>query len=399
MAARGPAQAVERPHERAARFEGIPRQRSEPGEILLERGWHRRIVTNGRPYRNRREGRILPLPPRTLMYPDSLSHALARREFLSLCATAYVALASPPAKINEEIVAGLEVGTSQVRVAVGKRGAGGTVEVLGLGAAPAPILGPALDADRIGPAIRAALVDAEEKTDVMIGEVILALGGNYSGDAELDASEEDRELCVFDAHSGALRALGASGAQRLGKHAHVVPGQWTQVRARIECLAPLRVAAAGVVLLAAASAEAVLNEGGKQRGALVLDFGAHRTGYAEYQGGLLCRSGCIPFGCYDPAVPKEEPKRLSAGLEFLLDAAVGRGRALPSTMQVLLTGGRASQAFIHEGTEQHFRPHGIAVQLAVAKGFTGERALLEDPRHSTALGLVKAALTHRLWPI
>src|SRR5215211_396551 len=82
---------------------------------------------------------------------------------------------------REQIVVGLEIGTSKVCAVVGEVKADGTVKILGVGEAPSRGVRKSeiVDFETAAKCVREALVDAEEKSDVMIGSVYLAVTGAH----------------------------------------------------------------------------------------------------------------------------------------------------------------------------------------------------------------------------
>src|SRR5438309_2847741 len=82
---------------------------------------------------------------------------------------------------RENIVVGLEVGTSKVCAVVGETRRDGTIRILGVGQAPSRGVrkGEIVDFETASKCVREALVDAEEKSDVMIGSVYLAITGGH----------------------------------------------------------------------------------------------------------------------------------------------------------------------------------------------------------------------------
>ena len=108
---------------------------------------------------------------------------------------------------KEQIVVGLEIGTSKVCAVVGDIKADGTVKILGVGEAPSRGVrkGEIVDFETAGKCVREALVDAEEKSDVMIGSVYLSVTGahitsfNNRGAVTIP---EDREEIDDHPHNG-----------------------------------------------------------------------------------------------------------------------------------------------------------------------------------------------------
>ena len=114
-----------------------------------------------------------------------LESGIARRDFLRVSGIAGLAVSSnrlanptaiPP---GGDLIVGLEIGTSKVCAVVAERHPKGTIKILGIGQAPSSGVrrGVIVDFETAGPCVRAALADAERKSDVMIHSVRLSVTG------------------------------------------------------------------------------------------------------------------------------------------------------------------------------------------------------------------------------
>lgn len=81
------------------------------------------------------------------------------------------------------ILVGLEIGTSKVCVAVAEIKGSGDFTILGIGQAPSRGVrkGEIVDFETASKCVREALVDAEEKSDVMIESVYVGITGSHIG--------------------------------------------------------------------------------------------------------------------------------------------------------------------------------------------------------------------------
>src|SRR6185503_4255328 len=82
---------------------------------------------------------------------------------------------------KDQIVVGLEIGTSKICTVVGEIKRDGAVQILGVGEAPSRGVrkGEIVDMDTCGKCIREAIADAEDKSDVMIKNVYLGVSGAH----------------------------------------------------------------------------------------------------------------------------------------------------------------------------------------------------------------------------
>src|SRR5580698_5974164 len=81
----------------------------------------------------------------------------------------------------DQIVVGLEIGTSKVCAVVGETRGDGTIKILGVGNAPSRGVrkGEIVDFETAGKCVHDAMVDAEEKSDVMIRSVYVGITGSH----------------------------------------------------------------------------------------------------------------------------------------------------------------------------------------------------------------------------
>src|SRR5476649_2843719 len=82
---------------------------------------------------------------------------------------------------SRNIIAALEVGSTKVAVAIGEIRPDGTLALLGIGEGPSGQVRKCeiVDFEVAQGCIRDALAEAEQKTDIVIGEVYLAISGAH----------------------------------------------------------------------------------------------------------------------------------------------------------------------------------------------------------------------------
>src|SRR2546423_6256500 len=80
---------------------------------------------------------------------------------------------------NSDLIVGLEIGTSKICVVVGETRPDGTLRILGVGQAPSRGVrkGEIVDFETAMKCVHEAVVDAEQKSDVMIRSVYVAVAG------------------------------------------------------------------------------------------------------------------------------------------------------------------------------------------------------------------------------
>jgi len=232
---------------------------------------------------------------------------------------------------REDIIVGLEIGTSKVCAVVGETRHDGTVKILGVGQAPSRGVrkGEIVDFDTAGKCVREALVDAEEKSDVAIHSVFLAVAGghirSFNNRGAVSIPEDREEICdedfedvqaaarevsipqpnmflhsilqhyYVDGQDGVLNPIGMMGS-KLEADFHIIHGVGTRIKNTVRCVKELDIDVEDVVFAPLAAAQVVLDLNQKNLGALVIDMGGGTTGYVVYLDGAVKQSGCLAIG-------------------------------------------------------------------------------------------------------
>ncbi len=234
---------------------------------------------------------------------------------------------------KSKIYAGLEIGTSKICVVVGEVDSDGSIKILGIGQAPARGVrkGEIVDFETAQTCLHDALVQAEEKTDVMIGNVYLAITGAHieslcnrgsirvpDGPVANEITEEDldevrelardvslpqqnvflhsiiRDYCV-DGQGKVQQPVGMLGKVVEADY-HIIHGIKTRMQNTIRCVREIPIQVDEVVFSPIAAAQVMLSKEQKERGALLIDIGGGTTDYVMYLGGSVAQSGCIAVG-------------------------------------------------------------------------------------------------------
>jgi cell division protein FtsA len=232
---------------------------------------------------------------------------------------------------SNDLMVGLEIGTSKICVVVGESRMDGTTKILGVGQAPSRGVrkGEIVDLETAMKCVHEAVVDAEQKSDVMIRSVYLGVGGahiqsfNNRGCVILpeerdEIDEQDiedvkisaREVSIpaqnaflhsiiqhyhVDGQDGVLTPLGMLG-NKLEADFHIIHGVRTRIQNSIRCVNELPLEVEDVVFTALASAQVVLTQQQKNLGALVIDIGGGTTDYILYVDGAVKQSGAVGVG-------------------------------------------------------------------------------------------------------
>ena len=195
---------------------------------------------------------------------------------------------------RDHILVGLEIGTSKICVVVGESKSDGSIKILGVGQAPSRGVrkGEIVDFDTAQKCVHEALVDAEEKSDVMIQSVYLGVTGahiasfNNRGLALIPEDQEEiteadcdsvrasaREVSIpsqnmfihsilqhyyVEGQEGILNPVGMMG-HKLEADFHIIHGIGTRVKNAVRCVKEIPLEVEDVVFNPLAAAQVVLN--------------------------------------------------------------------------------------------------------------------------------------------
>ena len=232
---------------------------------------------------------------------------------------------------RSSIYVGLEIGTSKICVVVGEVRSDGAIKILGVGHHPSAGVrkGEIVDAETAQTCLHDALVKAEDRSDVMVKNVFLAVTGahieglNNRGtirvaDDQTEITEEDLEEVkeiardvslpkenayihsiiqhyYVDGQEKVLNPVGMLG-QTLEADYHIIHGVKTRIQNAIRCVREVPLEVEDIVFGPIAASQVVLNREAKQQGALLIDIGGGTTDYVCYSEGAVVASGCIGVG-------------------------------------------------------------------------------------------------------
>jgi len=232
---------------------------------------------------------------------------------------------------DNNIIVGLEIGTSKVCAVVGEQNADGSLNIIGLGQSPARGVrkGEIVDPAQAEECVRNAVVEAEQMADVEIRSVYLGVtGGHVRGfnnrgvhpvvSADREISEDDvqdviknakainlpaensvihavRQHFFVDGHDGITNPVGMLGA-RLEVDMHVVHGNTNRLQNVIRLVKGLQLQVDEIVFNGLAASLALLTAEQKELGALVIDIGGGTTDYVVYADGVIRHTGALAVG-------------------------------------------------------------------------------------------------------
>jgi len=217
---------------------------------------------------------------------------------------------------NENIVVGVDIGTTKVCAVVAAEDDLGRVNILGVGMAPSDGLnrGVVVNIDRTVNAVREAIQEAERAAGVEVQNVIVGIAGDHvqsfqtrgvvtirSGEITQNdvqrlledtmqvALPADREILhvipqefIVDGQDGVADPVGMSGV-RLEANVHIITGLVSAAKNIYRCIEKAGFAVSDIVLEPLASSFSVLHEDEKEVGVALIDIGGGTTDIAVFE--------------------------------------------------------------------------------------------------------------------
>ena len=232
---------------------------------------------------------------------------------------------------NEEIVAGLDIGTTKIACIVGKKNEQGKLEILGMGKSRSDGVsrGVVTNIQRTVDSIKAAIQEAEDSAGVEITTVNVGIAGQHirsmhhrgmitrqSLEQEIRQTDIDHLIddmyklamvpgeeiihvlpqeYMVDGEQGIKDPIGMSGV-RLEANFHIITGQVTAARNINKCVARANLDVTELILEPLASADAVLSAEEKEAGVVLVDIGGGTTDIAIFSDHIIRHTAVIPFG-------------------------------------------------------------------------------------------------------
>lgn len=232
---------------------------------------------------------------------------------------------------TNQIVVGLDIGTTKIGVLVAKKNEHGKIEVLGLGRADSlgVMRGVVSNIEKTVDSIEQAVEEASRRSSVDIKIVNVGIAGQHikslqhrgmlvreSMEEEINQADIDKLIqdmhklilppgdkiihvlpqeYVIDNEQGIKDPIGMSG-MRMEANFHIITGQITAAQNINRCVRKAGLEVSDLVLEPLASASAVLNDEEKEAGVALVDIGGGTTDVAIFQEGIIRHTAVIPFG-------------------------------------------------------------------------------------------------------
>ncbi len=232
---------------------------------------------------------------------------------------------------TNEIIVGLDIGTTKIAVIVGHENEYGKVEILGYGKTESLGVrrGMVSNIERTVQSIKVAVEEASAKSGVEINSVTVGIAGQHikslqhkgsimrnSLDDEITQADIDllvknmqklvmppgEEIIhvipqefIVDKETGIKDPIGMVGIE-LGANFHIITGQMTAEKNITRCVTKAGLGIEDLILEPIAAAESVLSEEEKEAGVALVDIGGGTSDIAIFQEGIIRHTAVIPFG-------------------------------------------------------------------------------------------------------
>ncbi len=232
---------------------------------------------------------------------------------------------------NNDIIVGLDIGTTKICTIVGRKNEFGKIDILGYGKSESlgVTRGVVTNIVNTIASIRSSIEEASTKSDVDISTVYVGIAGQHIkslqhrgmrtrntlddeiSQKDIDAIVEDMyrlamppgeeiihvipQEFIVDNEQGIKNPIGMSGI-RLEANCHIITGQVTAAKNIYKCVMRANLSTQGLFLEPLASSDAVLTEDEKEAGVVLVDIGGGTTDIAIFQDGVIRHTAVIPFG-------------------------------------------------------------------------------------------------------
>jgi cell division protein FtsA len=232
---------------------------------------------------------------------------------------------------NNEIIVGLDIGTTKICAIVGRKNEYGKLDILGVGKAESAGVsrGVVTNIQKTVAAIKLAVDQAAAKSNVDVKVVHVGIAGQHikslrhrgtivrgNGEDEIEQMDIDRLIqdmhrlvmqpgeeiihvipqeYIVDKEHGIKDPIGMAGVKLEGNF-HIITGQVTAAKNIDRCVTKAGLKVADLILEPIASSEAVLTDEEKEAGVALVDIGGGTTDIAIFQDGIIRHTAVIPLG-------------------------------------------------------------------------------------------------------
>ena len=291
---------------------------------------------------------------------------------------------------REELVVGLDIGTTKVCTVIGHGDAQGRITIAGVGLAPSRGVkkGVVVDVDDTVSAIRDSVERAGHMAGIKVEQVVAGVTGEHilsanrkgtvtiSGESGVVTEDDvervmhaaamdvprDREIIhslprdfSVDGHKGVRRPVGMCG-QRLEVETHIVTGTAGFLQNVVQCVERAGLVVDALVLEPIATSEAVATPDERELGVALIDIGGGTSDIAVFLDGSIAFSHAVPVG----------------GTHVTRDISIGLRTPFEIAEKLKLERGVASPDLIPHGEALEVISAGSGERLRLPRAILGE---------------------------
>lgn len=233
--------------------------------------------------------------------------------------------------MENEIIVGLDIGTTKIACIVGRRNEYGKIEILGYGKTESIGVkrGVVTNIEDTVRSIKTAVAQAAEQSNVEIKYVNVGIAGQHiksiqhrgtlireDSDEEITPMEVEQLIhnmyklnmspgeeiidvipqdYIIDDEDGIRQPVGMLG-NKLEANFHIIIGQTAAAKNIYKCIKKAGLEDSQLILEPIASAQAVLSDEEKEAGVVLVDIGGGTTDIAIFQDNIIRHTAVIPFG-------------------------------------------------------------------------------------------------------
>ncbi len=291
---------------------------------------------------------------------------------------------------REEIVVGLDIGTTKVGTVIAAGDAEGALRIIGIGSTPSRGIkrGVVVDVEETVTAIQHSVERAAHMAGVKVENVIVGVTGEHIDSSNYHAAvtvagaqgtisrddvrrvlqaaalevPRDREIIhslprsfSVDGHAGVRRPIGMTG-QKLEVETHIVTGKAPYLQNTVQCVERAGLKVGALVLEPIATAEAVTTPDEREMGVILIDIGGGTSDLAVFHDGSIVYSGVLPVG----------------GNHVTRDIAIGLRTPFEVAEDLKIDSGAATRDMIPHGEALEIIMAGTTEQLRIPRAILGE---------------------------
>ena len=291
---------------------------------------------------------------------------------------------------REEIVVGLDIGTTKVGTVIAAGDDEGTLRVIGVGTVPSRGIkrGVIVDVEETVTAIAESVERAAHMAGVKVEGAVAGVTGEHIESSNRHAAvtvasrtgaitrfdvervlqaaalevPRDREIIhslprdfIVDGHTGVKRPIGMAG-QRLEVETHIVTGKASFLQNAVQCVERAGLQVEALVLEPIATAAAVTTADEREMGVILIDIGGGTSDLAVFHDGSITYSGVLPVG----------------GNHVTRDIAIGLRTPFEVAEGLKIDSGAATRDMIPHGEALEVIVAGSGEQLRIPRALLGE---------------------------